>query len=66
MIALAALAIGFGVSWYLASSRPIQLESGTWFGEQARALADFELTDHRNLPLTRAPTHSCPTSVWMP
>jgi protein SCO1/2 len=54
MIALAALAIGFGVSWYLASSRPIQLESGTWFGEQARALADFELTDHRNLPLTRA------------
>ena len=54
LIALAALAIGFGVSWYLASSRPIQLESGTWFGEQARALEDFELTDHRNLPLTPA------------
>ena len=54
LLSLVALVIGFGASWYLESRRPIQLESGTWFGEQARALPDFELTDHRNRPLTRA------------
>ena len=54
LVALAALVIGFGLSWYLASNRPIQLESGTWFGEQARPLPDFELTDDHNRPLTRA------------
>jgi len=54
LLALAALVIGFGLSWYLASSRPIRLESGTWFGEQARPLPEFELTDQRSRPLTRA------------
>lgn len=54
LVAVAALVIGFGLSWYLESSKPIRLESGTWFGEQARALPDFELTDHRRQPLTRA------------
>lgn len=54
LLALAALVIGFGLSWYLESRKPIQLESGTWFGEQARALPEFELLDHRQRPLTRA------------
>lgn len=54
IVAVLALAIGFALSWYQASSKPVKLESGTWFGEQARALPDFELIDHRGQPLTRA------------
>ena len=54
VVAVIALAIGFGISWYTHSQRPIELESGLWFGEQARALPEFELVDHRNQPLTRA------------
>ena len=50
-IALIALAVGFGASWYVADNRPIELESGLWFGEQARALPDFELTDHNGKTL---------------
>ncbi len=46
VIALIALLIGFGASWYLADTRPIELESGLWFGEQARVLPAFELVDH--------------------
>jgi protein SCO1/2 len=49
-----AFAVGIALSWYLATNKPIALEAGTWFGEQARALPEFELVDHDNQPLTRA------------
>ena len=54
IVAIIALLGGFGLSWYAHDSRPIELESGTWFGEQARALPEFELLDHRRQKLTRA------------
>ena len=53
LLALVALIAGFGVSWYLAQQRGVELEAGLWFGEQARALPEFELTDHAGKPLTR-------------
>lgn len=53
VVAILALVIGFALSWYLAGKQPVKLESGTWFGEQARALPDFELTDDDNRKLTR-------------
>ena len=54
VVAVIALCGGFGISWYVASNKPIELETGLWFGEQARALPDFELVDHNRKPLTRA------------
>ena len=51
-IALIAIVAGFSVSIYLASE-PVKLEKGLWFGDQARALPEFELVDHNNEPLTR-------------
>ncbi len=53
-IALIALAVGFGASWYVADKRPIELESGLWFGEQARALPEFALIDHNGETLDPA------------
>ena len=53
VVAILALAIGFSLSWYLARNQPVELESGTWFGDQARALPDFELIDQDNRKLTR-------------
>jgi len=53
LIAAIALVGGFAMSWYIASHKPIELESGLWFGEQARALPEFELVDQRGQPLTR-------------
>lgn len=54
IVALVALIGGFSISWYLNISKPIQLEAGLWFGEQARALPEFELVDHNNRRLTRS------------
>ena len=54
LIVAMAFAVGIALSWYLATNKPIALEAGTWFGEQARALPEFELVDHDNQPLTRA------------
>ena len=54
VIAVIALVVGFALSWYEHDSRPIELESGLWFGEQARALPEFELLDHSRQKLTRA------------
>ena len=54
IVAIIALVGGFAMSWYEHDNRPIELESGTWFGEQARALPDFELLDQRREKLTRA------------
>lgn len=53
IVALIALVVGFAASWYVAQQRPVELESGLWFGEQARALPDFELIDHNGKALTR-------------
>ena len=53
IVALIALIGGFGLSWYAHNSKPVELESGLWFGEQARALPEFELFDHNRQPLTR-------------
>ena len=53
IVAVFALGTGFLVSWYWQANQPIQLEDGLWFGEQARTLPEFELTDHRNKALTR-------------
>ncbi|MCP4331058.1 MAG: SCO family protein [Gammaproteobacteria bacterium] len=54
IVAVLALIGGFLLSWYGYSNRPIELENGLWFGEQARALPEFELIDHRRQKLTRA------------
>jgi protein SCO1/2 len=54
IVALVALIGGFSISWYLSSNKPIELEAGLWFGDQARALPEFELVDHNNQPLTRS------------
>src|SRR5210317_596495 len=54
IVATLALVVGFALSWYAHNSRPIELESGLWFGEQARALPEFELIDHERGKLTRA------------
>ena len=53
IVATVALAVGLSLSWYLNSNKTIELEEGTWFGEQARALPEFELVDHNNDPVTR-------------
>jgi protein SCO1/2 len=47
IVAALALAVGFALSWFVASNKPVALESGTWFGDQARALPEKQ-------PLTRA------------
>jgi protein SCO1/2 len=54
IVAVLALIGGVVLSWYVNSQKPIELESGLWFGEQARALPEFELIDHRQQLLTRA------------
>lgn len=54
IVAVLALAGGFALSWVISSNKPVQLEAGTWLGEQARALPEFELLDHNSQPLTRA------------
>ena len=54
IVALLALAGGFLGSWYLHGNRVIELEAGTWFAEQARALPDFELIDHDNRVVDKA------------
>ncbi|MCP4391117.1 MAG: SCO family protein [Gammaproteobacteria bacterium] len=52
-VAVLALVVGFAMSWVISSNRPVELEAGTWFGDQARALPEFELLDHNSQPLTR-------------
>ena len=54
IVTLFALIIGAGLSWYTHNNRSIELESGLWFGEQARALPEFELIDHNRQALTRS------------
>jgi protein SCO1/2 len=54
IVAIIALLGGVALSWYAHSNKAIELESGLWFGEQARALPEFELIDHNRQPLTRS------------
>jgi protein SCO1/2 len=54
IVAVLALIGGFSISWFLSNNEPVELEAGTWFGEQARALPEFELLDHNNQLLTRS------------
>ena len=53
IVALLALIGGFSISWVISSNKPIELEAGLWFGEQARALPEFELVDHSGEALNR-------------
>ena len=53
-VTLFALIGGFSLSWYVNNNKPIKLESGLWFGDQARALPEFELVDHNRKPVTRS------------
>lgn len=53
IVAVVALVAGVLLSWYAHTRQPISLEDGVWFGEQARALPEFQLTDHRGRPLDR-------------
>jgi protein SCO1/2 len=54
IVALLALIGGASISWFLSSNKPVELEAGLWFGDQARALPEFELVNHNNQPLTRS------------
>ena len=54
IVALLALIGGASISWLLNNSKPVELEAGLWFGEQARALPEFELVSHNNQSLTRS------------
>ncbi len=53
-IALIALVLGFVGSWFVQDSKPVKLEVSRWFGEQSRALPDFELRDEDNQPFGQA------------
>ncbi|MCP4433410.1 MAG: SCO family protein [Gammaproteobacteria bacterium] len=48
VIAVLAMTIGFSIAWIARQSQPIELEAGMWFGEQSRALPEFELIDQNN------------------
>lgn len=54
IVALLALIGGVSISWFVSSNKPVELEAGLWFGDQARALPEFELVNHNSQPLTRS------------
>ncbi|TNF87004.1 MAG: SCO family protein [Gammaproteobacteria bacterium] len=54
IVSALALVVGFWLSWLIGANRTIELETGTWFGDQARALPEFQLLDHNRQNLTRA------------
>jgi protein SCO1/2 len=54
IIAVMALSTGFIVSWMLNDSKPVKLEAGLWFGDQAKILPDFRLLDHNNQTLGKS------------
>ena len=53
-IALFALFGGFIASWLVYDSRPVTLETGQWFGDQAMVLPEFHLIDHNNQNLDQS------------
>ncbi len=52
IIIITALTVILGITsaFYLLKPEPVQLMAITWFGDQAKALPEFELTDHNNQP----------------
>ena len=50
-IGLVALCSGLMISWLVYDTRPVTLEAGQWFGDQAGVLHGFELVDHNNQSL---------------
>ena len=48
IIATIALVLGFSVSLLVYEAKPVKLEAGLWFGDQAKTLPEFELIDHNN------------------
>jgi len=48
LIAVIALSAGIITSRMMYDSKLVKLESGLWFGDQAKTLPDFQLTDHDN------------------
>ena len=50
-IGLVALCSGLMISWLVYDTRPVTLEAGQWFADQARALPEFQLVDHNNQSL---------------
>ena len=54
IVALVALIGGFTISWVINNNKPVELEAGLWFGDQARALPEFELLDHNRNTLNRS------------
>lgn len=50
-IALVALCSGLMISWLVYDTRPVTLEAGQWFADQAKALPQFQLVDHNNQSL---------------
>lgn len=51
VIALVSLGFGFLGSSMVFDTKPPELESAFWFGNQAKALPEFRLYDHDNQPL---------------
>ena len=47
---LLVLAVGLVLLWNLNTAKPIELTAGTWFGDQARAVPAFELSDQFGQP----------------
>ncbi len=54
LIAITAIGLGFGLSLLVFEAKPVKLEAGMWFGDQARTLPEFELIDHDGQALTKS------------
>jgi len=53
IITTLAIILGFASALWLLKPQPVQLQSITWLGEQAKPLPEFSLIDHNNQPFTR-------------
>ena len=53
VVAALALCTGVAVAWLIQQSQPVKLSAGLWFGEQARALPEFELINQDGEEFTR-------------
>ncbi|MFT5221330.1 MAG: protein SCO1/2 [Gammaproteobacteria bacterium] len=51
---LIVLAAGLALLWTLNTTKPIELTAGTWFGDQARTVPAFALTDQFGQPFGNA------------
>ncbi len=53
LVAVLALITGVIVAWTIKQTQPVKLEAGLWFGDQARALPEFELVNQDGESFTR-------------